>query len=249
MHAKEWDNIAENYFENLSSPFEKDVSNPIYSIVKNMRATSSLKAIDLGTGVGNLIPFLEKNFKEIFAVDFSDKMIKIAEKKKKTEKVKLIKKDMKNLKCFHSKFDVAFAVNSFLAPSIKDISKMLQEAKNVLKNKGKLIAVFPSLESVLYKAMLTYEHERKNKGKEKARKATKERIEKDKYDFMLGFMDEEGKQKHFYKFEIEYRLNQAGFRNIKFDKVEYPWENFCERYYLKFKNKKKMWDWIVTAEK
>ena len=92
-------------------------------------------------------------------------------------------------------------------PSVKDIRKSLSETRKVLKKNGRLIAVFPSLEAVLYKAMLAYD------------------------------------------LEIEHRLKEAGFKNIRFSKIEYPWRIFCEKYFMKFKNKPKMWDWVVEAKK
>jgi ubiquinone/menaquinone biosynthesis C-methylase UbiE len=249
MKPEEWDKIAEEYFDNLSSPFEGGVKNPLFGIVKSMGKKKSMSVVDLGTGIGNLIPFLESNFGSVAAVDFSEKMLELAKKKSKTKKVEFMKKDMRNLKGLYNKFDAAFAINSFLAPSVRDINKMITETRKILKKNGKLFAVFPSLESVLYKAMLTYEHERKTKSRKKAKKETRKRIEKRKYDFLLGFMNESGEQKHFYKFEIEYRLKQAGFHNIKFEKIEYPWSLWEERYLLKFREKPRMWDWIVTANK
>lgn len=249
MKPKDWNKIAEEYFDNLSSPFEDDVKNPLFSLVENMKKRKTMSVVDLGTGVGNLIPCLEKNFGSVVALDFSGKMLELAKNKAKTKKVEFLKKDMRNLKGLYNKFDAAFAINSFLIPSVKDVKTMIAETRKVLKKNGTLFAVFPSLESVLYKAMLTYEHERKTKGRKNAKKETRKRIEKHKYDFLLGFMNEEGEQKHFYKFEIEYRLKEAGFKNIIFKKVEYPWKLWEERYLLKFRSKPKMWDWLVVAEK
>jgi ubiquinone/menaquinone biosynthesis C-methylase UbiE len=247
MKEKEWEGIAKEYFDNLTSPFERGVINPIPKIISKIRNRKNLDVIDIGTGVGNLIPLLEKNFKSVYALDFSEQMLKIAEKNVKNAKI--AKKDMRDLSGLYNKFDLAFAVNSVLMPSINDIKTSLKEIRKVLRRKGMLIAVFPSLEAVLYKAMLAYESELKRCSHSKARIKVCRNIEDKKYDFLLGFMEEEGKQKHYYKFEIEYRLKEAGFKNIRFMKIEYPWRIFEEKYFMKFKNKPKMWDWVALADK
>jgi ubiquinone/menaquinone biosynthesis C-methylase UbiE len=246
MESKEWDRIAKDYFNNLGSPFEKGVINPLFGMVKRINGREKMSAVDLGTGVGNLLPFLEKNFESVTGIDFSEKMLEQAEKKAK--KSELVQKDMRKLGGLYEKFDIAFSINSMLLPSANDIDKMMKEASRVLKKSGKLFAVFPAIEAVLYKAMLTYNYESK-KDEKKARKKTHKLIESEKYDFLLGLMNEDGEQKHFYKFEIEYRLKKAGFKNIRFSKVEYPWKIWGEKYYLKFKNNPMMWDWLVEAEK
>jgi ubiquinone/menaquinone biosynthesis C-methylase UbiE len=185
----------------------------------------------------------------VTAVDFSESMLKSAKKKSKSKTTVFLKKDMRNLKGLYNKFDIVFAVNSILMPSVKDIKKSIAEARKTLKKNGRLIAVFPSLESVLFKAMLAYDYELKRCSHKKAKDRACRNIDHKKYDFILGFMEEEGKQKHYYKFEIEYRLKEAGFRSIEFERIEYPWKVFCEKYFMKFRNKPMMWDWLATAKK
>ena len=114
MKQKEWGKLAGGYFDNLTSPFERGVSSPIPKIVREIKARKNMDAVDLGTGIGNLLPFLEKNFRSVVGVDFSPKMVEIAGKKAKKQKTKIIKKDIRNLAGLYSKFDVAFAVNSIL---------------------------------------------------------------------------------------------------------------------------------------
>ncbi len=250
MKSKEWDKIADNYFEHVSSPFDKGVKNPLPGMVRRMKGCREMSVIDLGTGIGNLIPFLEKKFGSVTAIDFSRQMLFYARKKSNNEATRFLQKDLTNLRGLYNQFDVAFAINSIVMPSVKDVKKSIYETAKVLKKGGKLIAIFPSLESVLYKAMIIYEYELKqNKRRSTAMRKTYKKIEREKYNFVLGFMEEEGMQKHFYRFEIDYRLRKAGFKNIEFEKVKYPWSLWEEKYLLRFKNKPLMWDWVVTAEK
>ena len=245
MEAKKWDKIAKDYFRQVASPFEPGVKNPLYTLMQKITGKERMRVIDLGTGVGNLLPFLEKSFGDVVAIDFSAKMLE--EAKRRGKKTIFLQRDMRDLKGLYGRFDMAFAVNSILAPSVEDIQKMLHQAKKILKKQGVLVAVFPALEAVLLRAMLIYEDELQ-RNKKRAKEKTFKRIEKHRYDFVLGFMREEGRQKHFYQFELEYRLRQAGFKHITFHKIEYPWNSWEERYYAKFKGKPKMWDWLVIAK-
>lgn len=249
MKPKDWDKISKSYFEELTSPFAKGVKNPLYSVIEKIKNTKSKSVIDLGTGIGNLVPFLSKNFKDVTAIDFSENMLKTAKKNCKEKNVRFKQLDMKDMKEFYGKFDVAVSINSILLPSVKDVNKIISEIFNILKDNGKFIGVFPSLNSVLYYAMLVYEQELKN-GEDLARKRTYRTIGKEDYDFLLGILDYEGKQKHYYDFEIEYRLKKAGFKNINIRKVFYPWElSDDDKYKELFKNESRLWDWFVTAEK
>ncbi len=93
MKEREWCKIAEEYFDNLSSPFEKGVINPIPKIISKMKNKKKLDVIDIGTGIGNLLPLLEKNFRSVYALDFSDQMLKIAKKRtKKSSNVEITKR-------------------------------------------------------------------------------------------------------------------------------------------------------------
>ncbi|MBW3015655.1 class I SAM-dependent methyltransferase [Candidatus Woesearchaeota archaeon] len=249
MEAESWDRIAEDYFEEIGSPFSKGVDKKLFNTLRKLKDKSSI--IDLGCGIGNLEPFLSRNFKSVTAIDFSSGMLKHAKKRcKDINNIRFAKKDLRNLKGLYNKFDVAVAVNSILMPSIKDINKILKEIKRVIKKAGTFIGVFPSINSDLYRAMLTYERElSETKNRKLARQNTYTIIGKDTYDFLLGIFNNKGKQKHYYKFELEYRLSKAGFRNIKISKLFYPWEMCVDDDIEFFKDKQKLWDWFVVAEK
>jgi SAM-dependent methyltransferase len=251
MQAEDWDDIADDYFEKISSPFESDVINPLNDEI--IRLSDNDKFVcDAGCGVGNLVPLLSDNFGKVLAFDFSSNMVETTKRKaSKLENVEVKKKDfldfdMKNM------FDYVFAVNSLIIPSGVKIDKAIAGIFGSLKKNGKMIAVFPALESVLYESMIVNESElEKYDDEKKAAIMTKRCIGKKNYDFFTGIIDIDGKQKHFYKFEVEHRLQKAGFKNIEIKKVLYPWVNIHETILPKsLKGKDVMlWDWFVTAEK
>ena len=249
MRPSDWDKYAskKKYLHEVISPFSGKNSEKILKDEIKKFASGKKSAIDLGTGLGFLLPFLSKNFKRVKAIDYSPKMIEYARKHNKLENVSLEVADM--LKIKYKNLDVAIAVNSVIASSVKDVEKILKNIHSLLSKNGVLIAVLPSLESVLYCAMLVYEKKLKRYSEKTAREKTMEEIESRDYDFLLGFLKEKGgEQKHFYDFEIEYRFKKAGFKKIKIMKLHYPWKILedKERY---FPEEEPVWDWLVMASK
>ena len=200
MKPKEWDKIAKTYHENLKSPFGKVLNNPLQKAIKDIKNKDKKSVIDIGCGIGNLLPYL-KGFKHITATDFSKEMLIIA--KNKYPKIEFFEADSRNLKQFKN-YDIAFAINSIIMPSIKDVDITLKQVKNTLKKQGILIAVFPAIESLLNQSMLVYERQfEKTKNESKAKIRTKKII--GNHNFMFSIINDNGKQKHFYKFELKHR--------------------------------------------
>ncbi len=240
MKPKEWDKIAKNYFEELSSPFSKGMNS---KLAKAIGKGSSV--IDLGTGIGNLLNFLSQNFKQVLAVDFSEEMLKIAKKNNKAKNIIFKKEDITNVKV-NKEFDVTVAINSILMPSIIKSEKAMKEAYRLTKKGGKFVGVFPSLNSDIYRASLTFDREyEETKDEEQAIKNTKIIMAHKNYDFLSGFYDNDGKQKHWFKVDLLYRLKKVGFKNIKIEKLHYAWEDSPES----FEGEEELWDWMVVAEK
>ncbi|MFH0837421.1 MAG: class I SAM-dependent methyltransferase [Candidatus Aenigmatarchaeota archaeon] len=251
--TKAWDRTAKRYFDEVVSPFAEGVDNPIFWYIEKKIDFSKRKGvIDIGAGIGNLLPFLSKEFKEVVAIDLSPKMIELAKKKANgLDNISFYVRDATDLTEFHDRFDVAVAVNSVLSPNIKTIEKILSEINNVLKEGGIFIGIFPSMDALLYRALL--EHEKaieEGDDEEKALKKTNEAIDIVNYNFVLSTVKyHDMVQKNYYSFELKYRLWKAGFKNIRLRKVYYPWEVYDDEDLMEFKDKPKLWDWFVFAEK
>lgn len=251
MEKKEWGKYAKTYHSNIISPLLDKVTNPLFNDINNISNSKELIVADLGTGIGDLLPFLSENFKEVYAIDFSKKMIDAAKEKHSTyPNIKFEQADIRELTKLGFKFDVAIAVNSILQPSFEDVKKSFNEIYDSLNESGMFIGVFPSMESVLYNFTLIYEREyQKCNDESKALQSTKRIGERSKYNFITGIYKEENeKQKFYYKFELNYRLKQANFKNIRFKKVLYPWGEGSGDY-EDFPGMPRMWDWYVIAVK
>lgn len=247
MRSRHWDEIAEKYFDEIVSPLQKGVKNPLFKFIENLDKKKFRVAADLGTGIGTLLPFLSENFEKVLAIDFSEKMI---EKAKQVEKknVEFHIQDLRNLEGFKEKFDVAVSVNSIIYPSVRAADKILSEIWKSIKPGGLFVGILPSMESIIYQGVLIYDREIRRNTAKKALTKTKRKMERSKYDFIRGIYDDEEKQKYFYDFEILVRLQKAGFKNIKISKVLYPWGKHIGDY-EDFHGKPEMWDWFVVGER
>lgn len=250
-----WNRSAKKYFEDVVSPFAEGVKNPIFWYLDNKIGanTKEMKVIDIGCGIGNFLPTLAGKFSTVVGIDFSPKMIEFAgERVRGLSNVQLHVRDARDLNEFHGQFDVAVSVNSVLLPKIVDVEKILGEAYLVLKEGGTLLAVFPAMESFLYRALLMQEKgmeegDSEEVALEKAKKDLREGLQ---CDFEAGIIQyPDCKQKNYYLFELKYRLWKAGFTNIKVRKVHYPWEVYEDETLLAFHGKEKLWDWFVYARR
>jgi len=250
MDAKAWDDIAGKYFDEIQSPFRDAVYNPLFEELDRIPESNRKHVADLGTGPGNLLPVLSKKFRKVTAIDFSIRMLKIAKAKVSRKNIRFEKANLCNLAKFHNSFDVAVAVNSFLTPSLKQLSQKFQESSNILKKGGKFIGVFPSVTADLYRALLTFERElEKTNDEELAKRRARRLVMGNRYDLLFGILDNEGKQKYFYEFGIKYRLKKAGFKKIRFRKILYSWDVLDYPEPGTMPKDIKPWDWLVIAEK
>jgi ubiquinone/menaquinone biosynthesis C-methylase UbiE len=247
MDADAWDRIADTYFEQISTPFQAEVKNPLLDYLDALPGRQEMTVADLGCGIGNLLPFLADRFKKVVAVDFSPKMLQAAQINCSRQNVQFCRQSLTDLSVFANQIDVAVTVNSVLAPSLSAVDQIFCEIAGILKPGGRLAGIFPSMESVLYEGVLILDRERAQTGCEKkALRRAQRKMGRNRFDFVAGFyIDGDDRQKFYYSFELRRRLQKAGFRGLQFGKVLYPWyeENGDEV----FAGEPRMWDWFVRA--
>lgn len=238
MKPKEWDKTSKNYYEEILSPIKNSASSPLLKDIKKIKNKSEV--IDLGTGPGDLLPVLAKQFKHVTAIDFSKKMLEKAKTKAPFPNVTYKQINLTNLSSLKTKFNAAIAINSIIDPNKKTISKILKQIHKILKPKGTFIAIFPSIEVYTHQAFLISKHNPKK---------LKEFTNKKEINFSTGITNFNGKQKAFYKEEIIQLLEKAGFKNIKIKKVLYLWIEFKKAGQAYFPKEKLPWDWYVICNK
>jgi hypothetical protein len=124
----------------------------------------------------------------------------------------------------------------------------------VLKRGGVFVGIMPSMDSLIYHGLIIYDREyEKRKSRQRARIATGKILASRNHDLVYGFFNSEGKQKHYYGFELSYRFRKAGFRKIRIGRLTYPWDTIeYDSTAMKFSDSKvydELWDWTVYAEK
>ncbi|MGC8929277.1 MAG: class I SAM-dependent methyltransferase [Candidatus Woesearchaeota archaeon] len=249
MKSGEWDEIAESYYDEVISPFQQKVKNPLYSEIKKIRNKKKKVIAEFGCGYFVLGEFLSKKFKKVYATDFSLKMVKMAREKCSELKNVVVKKE-KMVRMKHiNKFDVVLSINSLLMPSFKEIKRALKNINNSLKEDGVCFIIVPSMESLLYHGLLVLNSELKRTRENTAKRRVKEKLGLKKMDFLFGYFREgKYKQKFFYLHELKYLFRKAGFKNISISKVEYSWKSDIGDY-ERFPKEEKLWDWFVKATK
>jgi len=247
MDAQTWDQLSTTYFDQISSPFEQEVVNPLLTFLEALPGREGMTVADLGCGIGNLLPFLSERFRKVVAVDFSSGMLRQARTRCTPENVVFYRRSLANLSHFRGQLDVAVAVNSVLSPKLSEVDLILREIASTLKPGGTFAGIFPSMESVLYEGVLILEKEREqDQTEEQARKKVSKLIGPRRYDFISGLYTEGAdQQKFYYSFELRKRLQSAGFKNIQFGKVLYPWSE--DHAWFDFSGEPRMWDWFVRA--
>ena len=251
MKADDWNFISGEYYEQIISPIKDSIKNPLFSDIEKV-ADKKKTVLDLGCGIGELMPLLSEKFKDVVGIDFSKEMIqKAKEKSKKLENVKLRFLNMKKLEDLGKKFDVIISVNSIISPKIKDVNLILRKILESLKPGGVFLGVLPSMESYIYQAMLVIDEKlEKGYSEGRAKNNAKKDLSDEEFDFVKGGLKFDGdSQKTFYRFEIKYRFFKAGFREIAIDKVLYPWDAWKEAGQKSFPLESEPWDWYLKCIK
>lgn len=248
MNANDWDFIADRYEQEITSPFQEGVINPIYDAIRAIPDKQELTVADLGCGLGPLLPFLSKNFKKVVAIDFSPQMLQKAKKRVHADNISFHNASLTDLSEFYNLFDVAVSINSVLFPSSRVVNGILCNIRRTLKINGIFAAIFPSMEAILYEATLVFDRELEKIGdEEKALLSAKRILKRRSFDFVSGVYDDHGlRQKFYYEFELKHRLKKAGFKNLHMKKVLYPWgEDMGSS--EEFMNQPRVWDWFIEA--
>jgi ubiquinone/menaquinone biosynthesis C-methylase UbiE len=107
---------------------------------------SNTLVLDLGTGTGVLLQFLLQKRFEVIGIDFSKDMIEKTKEKIGKKQGTLVLGDIENLPFQKETFDIVTAMTTL--EFVKNVKKLLQEIRRVLKSGGQFIlGVLTSLSS------------------------------------------------------------------------------------------------------
>ena len=253
-HRKWWDSLALDYEGKVLSPLYPGVTNPIYDFVSSLNSEEYKRAADLGCGRGEFLAFLSQHFDEVWGIDWSEEMLRVARKAiGGRANVRLKRLDMMDLRIFYGYLDIAFAINAIAPSSPEAAKRMVEEIFKSLRAEGLFVAIFPSFDAVLYQRELTYASYLENglPPSEARRKADDYFLGRNKLDLEEGMYAEDGlhSQKFFTEEEICSLLKATGFEDMLTKKVLYPWDLAKKYGYGYFLEKPEIWDWFASARK
>jgi SAM-dependent methyltransferase len=244
-----WSEAAAGYELEFIDPDHPGVRNPLRQTLAGL-AEPGKTAADLGCGIGPLLPFLALHFGHVFAVDFAPGMLERArEQCRGLANVEFLQRNLADLGPLAGRVDVAVAVNSLVMPSVADREAALRAAHAALRPGGRLLGIVPAMDAVHYFTMLLVDRAREIGMPEgKARQNAAHHAEHALYDFAFGGFRYKGLDQHFWQpFEIPYRLERAGFRGVRLEKVLLTWEQFGSVRDLG--DRPPPWDWFFEAER
>jgi SAM-dependent methyltransferase len=248
--AQFWSDAAERYEKDFIDPDQADVRSPLLPALTELAGEGGRTAVDLGCGIGPLLPFLARHFRRVLAVDFAEGMLSRARQRcEGLSNVTFFQRVLTDLRGLPRPVDVAVAVNSLVLPQLSELERCLESACALLRRGGTFLGIVPAIDSVHYLTMLLLDRARQTGMPERAaRKNAAAQAEHELYDFAFSEFRYRGLVQHFWQpFEVSYRLQRAGFRHVRLTKVELSWEQFGAIKDLA--DQPPPWDWFFQAEK
>jgi SAM-dependent methyltransferase len=251
QQAQSWSRHASRYDELFLDPYSPSVQNPLWETLAAVPDTARKTVADLGCGTGPLLPYLAERFQRIIALDFAPRMLERAAERlqpKAAARVTFLERPMHKLDDLAGQVDVVVAVNSLIMPDVRLVDRTLRAIRASLRPGGLFLGIVPSIDAICYHIMLLVEHAL-DEGylPREAQRLASLHAERRHYDFVFGQFRYHGLHQKFWRpFEIEYRLNKAGFASTGLRKVLYPWdENLAGA--DKLVGFPPSWDWFFRA--
>jgi SAM-dependent methyltransferase len=243
-----WSKAAGSYETDFIDPYRPDVRSPLLRELRRLADPAGKVVADLGCGIGPLLPFLAEHFHTVYAVDFAEGMLERARQRcAGLANVTFLQRSLTDLAPLAGRLDAAVAVNSLVLPDIPQMEEALRQIRASLKPGGRFLAILPAMDAVHYYTMLLVDRAlAAGMPMAAARKNAAHHAEHELYDFAFGQFRYKGLEQHFWQpFEIRYRLERAGFRDVRRARVRLSWQQLACGSELK--DQPPPWDWFVSA--
>jgi SAM-dependent methyltransferase len=248
---RHWSRHAARYDELFLDPYGSDVANPMWEALGAIPETAKKTVADLGCGIGPLLPYLTERFNRVIALDFAPKMLKCAAERLSpltAARVSFLERPMHNLDDLVGQLDVAVAINSLVMPDVRLLDRTLRSIRASLRPGSQFLGIVPSMDTISYHLLLLLDQGLDHGlSMKEAKRFAALHAERRYYDFAFGEFHFEGlRQKFWQPFEVEYRLNKAGFGSTTLAKVLYPWDESLAGG-ADLRRCPRSWDWFFLA--
>lgn len=245
---KHWNNIADNYNQEIFDVFASDKKKllPVYF---DKHANKKGVAVDFGCGNGKAFPYLSPRFKEIVAVDISENLLEQA-KSRNFQNIIFHHADLAQPKTKLPKADFVFSCNVIMLPKIDSNYQMLDNISRTLNPGGRAVIVVPASESILFAAWRLIDWHKKDGVEPKDIDPNDLSYFKGtKAEILQGIFYIDGvPTKHYAATEIDVIFNRAGLQVTSLEKLEYDWNTEFEEP-PKWMKDPYPWDWLVECKK
>lgn len=244
---KHWDAIAKNYEEEVLDVFKYNRDGKLQDYI-HQYADKKYHATDFGCGIGNGFEHLSSSFKEILAVDISQKCLDIAHLRNfpniTFQQVDLTADDVSL-----PKTDFAICCNVAILPDAEQNRIIIENVYKTLRKDGAAIFVIPSVESALFSAWRMIDwYNREGIATEDIPTDELDHFKSPQHLYQ-GLIKIDGvTTKHYLQSEIQVLFSNAGFSIDSIDQVEYDWKTEFDSP-PSWMKQPFPWDWLVVCHK
>lgn len=242
-----WNTIAPVYRDEIFDVFASDRKGILKKYFRKYRNARHI-AFDFGCGIGKAFPYLAPSFKQVVAMDISDRCL-LQAKNLNYKNLSFRQADLSDETLELPQVHFVFCCNVIMLPDPEKNLAMFRNIRRSLKRGGTAVIIVPSLESYLFSAWRLIDWYRQEG-------IMPENIDRDELsgflgnitDILQGIVTINGViTKHYTAPELNVILPRAGLRISKLDKVEYNWDT-------EFSNPPSWmrepypWDWLIECK-
>ncbi len=250
MDVAYWNAVAPTYDNQVFNSAAADATGVLGGRLDELAAPGQV-ACDFGCGVGHYLPLLAPRFKRVVAIDFAgDLLAQAQERHAGLGNVAFLQADLARGRRRLPRAHVGFCTNVLIHPDPDMRRAILRRIHTQLIRGGRLLALVPSTESMMYSASRLVawtqqdgvsEPESVSRGlRATARTAG---------DLLRGVLLHGGvKTKCYLREEAEVFFRECGFHLRSADKLEYPWSEELEDP-PRWLGAPLPWDWLFVLEK
>lgn len=249
MDRAYWDNLADNYEDEIFSVLEHDEAGLIRQHIED-RADPAARAADLGCGTGNFLPLLASAFGAVEACDLSAGLLDTARRRARDlDHIRFHHLDLASDVPPFAAVDLALCVNVLIMPSLDVRLRAWRTVTGQVRRGGTLVLVVPSLESTLYTSFRRVDWCLRE-GMD-CREAVADSLPRagSLRDVLQGLRPIDGiRTKHYLKEELAVMIQDHQMKPLAIQKLCYPWTTeFADP--PAWMESPRPWDWLVVARR
>lgn len=239
-----WESVTD-YDKQIASVFNIN-NNILIEYLSKIKSKKKKTIADIGCGPGNSFKHL-KEFKKVYAFDFSKKLLEVANKTK-SKNIEIFQDNIIKYK-LPENVDISLAVMSIFPNNYGEFDEIITNILNNTKKNGEIILVLHSFESRTFSFHLDSDlYFKKSLNPNEIITQINNQIQFCNYH-PFGYLKINSGiiQKYWLKEEIKFRLLKYNFKKINIEKLELDWEK--QLHLKEYKNYPKLWFWFIKIKK